>query len=49
MVPESHRSVEATMGTVMFIDVPSHRKDLREKFHPKNFPNWRFWKDDSEG
>jgi sarcosine oxidase/L-pipecolate oxidase len=30
------------MGTVMFIDIPSNRQDLREKFHPDNFPVWRF-------
>ncbi|KAJ5111990.1 hypothetical protein N7532_000035 [Penicillium argentinense] len=42
VIPEAHRSVEATMGTVMFIDVPEDRQDLRERFHPKNFPVWRF-------
>ncbi|KAJ6171845.1 hypothetical protein N7470_000912 [Penicillium chermesinum] len=42
VVPEAHRSVEATMGTLMFIDVPSNRQDLRERFHPDNFPIWRF-------
>lgn len=30
------------MGTVMFIDVPEHRQDLRQKFHPDNMPIWRF-------
>jgi sarcosine oxidase/L-pipecolate oxidase len=30
------------MGTVMFIDIPKDRKDLREKFHPDNIPVWRF-------
>ncbi|OGE50367.1 hypothetical protein PENARI_c017G11325 [Penicillium arizonense] len=42
VLPEAHRSVEATMGTVMFIDIPKDRKDLREKFHPDNIPVWRF-------
>ncbi|QKX63017.1 uncharacterized protein TRUGW13939_10185 [Talaromyces rugulosus] len=41
VLPEAHRSVEATMGTVMFVDIPKDRKDLREKFHPDNFPVWR--------
>ncbi|KAJ5369570.1 hypothetical protein N7509_014182 [Penicillium cosmopolitanum] len=42
IIPDAHRSVEATMGTVMFVDVPSDRQDLRTKFHPDNFPVWRF-------
>ncbi|OQD74928.1 hypothetical protein PENDEC_c009G00674 [Penicillium decumbens] len=42
VIPEAHRSVEATMGTVMFIDIPADRQDLRKKFHPDNFPVWRF-------
>ena len=49
VLPESHRSVEATMGTVMFVDIPSHRQDLRKKFHPDNFPIWRFIQGEGEG
>ncbi|CAG8021745.1 unnamed protein product [Penicillium salamii] len=49
VLPEAHRSVEATMGTVMFIDIPEDRKDLREKFHPDNFPVWRFIQGEGEG
>jgi sarcosine oxidase/L-pipecolate oxidase len=37
------------MGTVMFVDIPKDRKDLREKFHPYNFPVWRFIQGDGEG
>lgn len=49
VVPEAHRSVEATMGTLMFIDIPENRKDLREKFHPKNMPIWRFLRGEGDG
>ncbi|CAG8207395.1 unnamed protein product [Penicillium salamii] len=49
VLPEAQRSVEATMGTVMFIDIPEDRKDLREKFHPDNFPVWRFIQGEGEG
>lgn len=49
VVPEAHRSVEATMGTVMFVDIPEDRKDLREKFHPKNMPVWRFIQGEGDG
>ncbi|EOO03944.1 putative sarcosine oxidase protein [Phaeoacremonium minimum UCRPA7] len=38
VIPEAHKTVEATMGTVMFIDIPEERKDLRKKFHPDNMP-----------
>lgn len=48
MVPEAHRSVEATMGTVMFIDVPNDRQDLRKQFHPDNHPVWRFIEGEGE-
>ncbi|KAJ5569878.1 uncharacterized protein N7459_009308 [Penicillium hispanicum] len=48
VVPEAHRSVEATMGTVMFIDVPEDRPDLRKRFHPDNFPVWRFLEGEGE-
>lgn len=41
-LPEAHRTVEATAGTVMFIDVPPERHDLRAKFHPDNFPIRRY-------
>ncbi|KAL3476717.1 FAD dependent oxidoreductase [Aspergillus californicus] len=49
VVPEAHRSVEATMGTLMFVDVPEHRKDIREKFHPSNMPIWRFIQGEGDG
>ncbi|KAJ5102233.1 hypothetical protein NUU61_004455 [Penicillium alfredii] len=42
IVPEAHRTVEATAGTVMFIDIPRHRQDLWEKFHPDNYPVWSY-------
>lgn len=48
VVPEAHRSVEATMGTVMFIDIPSNKQDLRKRFHPDNFPIWRFIEGEGE-
>lgn len=48
-MPEAHRSVEATMGTLMFIDIPEDRKDIREKFHPKNMPIWRFLRGEGDG
>ncbi|KAK4498599.1 hypothetical protein PRZ48_011258 [Zasmidium cellare] len=34
--------MEAAGRTVMFVDVPKDRKDLRERFHPDNIPVWRF-------
>lgn len=37
------------MGTLMFIDVPEDRKDIREKFHPKNMPIWRFLRGEGDG
>ncbi|KAJ5758224.1 uncharacterized protein N7511_006918 [Penicillium nucicola] len=49
VLPEAHRSVEATMGTVMFIDIPEDRQDLREKFHPDVMPVWRFIQGEGEG
>lgn len=42
VIPEAHRAVETTGGTVMFIDVPKDRPDLWEKFHPDNFPVWSY-------
>ncbi|KAJ5178948.1 hypothetical protein N7492_002158 [Penicillium capsulatum] len=48
VIPEAHQSVEATMGTVMFIDVPEDRQDLRKRFHPDNFPVWRFIEGEGE-
>ncbi|KAL6364493.1 hypothetical protein LRP88_01894 [Fusarium phalaenopsidis] len=38
IIPEAHQTVEATAGTVMFIDIPKHRQDLWKKFHPDNYP-----------
>ncbi|KAL0943099.1 sarcosine oxidase [Colletotrichum truncatum] len=49
VIPEAHRSVEATMGTLMFVDIPPDRQDLRNRFHPNNFPVWRFIQGDSNG
>lgn len=49
VIPEAHRSVEATMGTLMFVDVPAERKDLRERFHPSKFPIWRFLQGEGDG
>lgn len=37
------------MGTVMFIDIPEDRQDLRTKFHPDNMPVWRFIQGEGEG
>ncbi|RJE25190.1 FAD dependent oxidoreductase [Aspergillus sclerotialis] len=42
VIPEAHRTVEATAGTVMFIDIPRHRQDLWKKFHPDNYPVWSY-------
>ncbi|KAK5050880.1 hypothetical protein LTR84_003439 [Exophiala bonariae] len=42
IIPEASSAVEATAGTVMFIDVPKQRKDLWDKFHPDNFPVWSY-------
>lgn len=48
IVPEAHRTVEATAGTVMFIDIPPHRQDLRAKFHPENYPVWSYRAEEGE-
>ncbi|KAL1846002.1 hypothetical protein Plec18170_009475 [Paecilomyces lecythidis] len=37
------------MGTLMFVDIPANRQDLRKKFHPDNFPVWRFIQGQGEG
>ncbi|KAH7379943.1 FAD dependent oxidoreductase [Cadophora sp. MPI-SDFR-AT-0126] len=42
VIPEAHRTVEATAGVVMFIDIPKERQDLRERFHPDNYPVWSY-------
>ncbi|KAJ5155578.1 hypothetical protein N7492_008381 [Penicillium capsulatum] len=42
LIPEASQTVEATAGTVMFIDIPKERKDLWEKFHPSNYPVWSY-------
>lgn len=49
VVPEAHRTVEATMGTVMFMDIPSDRQDLRNRFDSDNMPVWRFVEEDEKG
>ncbi|RSL78345.1 hypothetical protein CEP52_017639 [Fusarium oligoseptatum] len=40
LIPEAHRSIETTAGTVAFVDVPRDRLDLWAKFHPDNCPVW---------
>lgn len=42
VIPEAHRTVETTAGTLMFIDVPKTRKDIWDKFNSKNFPAWSY-------
>ncbi|KAI1619319.1 FAD dependent oxidoreductase [Exophiala viscosa] len=42
IIPEAHRAIEATAGTVMFVDIPKDRKDLWERFDSKNFPVWSY-------
>ncbi|KAH6974176.1 FAD dependent oxidoreductase [Ilyonectria sp. MPI-CAGE-AT-0026] len=42
IIPEASRSVEATAGTVMFIDIPKHRQDLWKRFHADNYPVWSY-------
>ncbi|KAF2165580.1 hypothetical protein M409DRAFT_66997 [Zasmidium cellare ATCC 36951] len=42
VLPEAHRTVEATTGSVMYIDVPADRRDIRQKFSPENFPVWHY-------
>lgn len=32
----------------MFIDIPEDRTDLREKFHPDNYPVWHYRRGDGE-
>ncbi|KAI5461693.1 FAD dependent oxidoreductase [Mariannaea sp. PMI_226] len=48
IIPEAHQTVEATAGTVMFIDIPKERQDLWEKFHPDNYPVWSYRKGDGD-
>ncbi|KAJ9611974.1 hypothetical protein H2200_003569 [Cladophialophora chaetospira] len=48
IVPEAHLTVEATAGTVMFMDIPKHRTDIWKKFHPDNFPVWSYRKGDGD-
>ncbi|KPM45240.1 hypothetical protein AK830_g1280 [Neonectria ditissima] len=42
VIPEASRTVEATAGTVMFVDLPKHRQDLWKRFHPDNYPVWSY-------
>ncbi|KAM0324311.1 hypothetical protein ACHAQA_008088 [Verticillium albo-atrum] len=42
ILPEAARTVETTAGSVMFMDIPKHRTDLWERFHPDNYPVWSF-------
>ncbi|KAM6510820.1 hypothetical protein FSOLCH5_011265 [Fusarium solani] len=48
IIPEAHQTVEATAGTVMFIDIPKHRQDLWKKFHPDNYPVWSYRRGEGE-
>ncbi|KAJ5362208.1 hypothetical protein N7541_003052 [Penicillium brevicompactum] len=48
VIPEAHQTVEATAGTVMFIDIPEERKDLWKKFSPENYPAWSYRKGDGD-
>lgn len=40
IVPEAHQAIETTAGTVLFVDIPEDRQDLRQQFHPDNWPVW---------
>lgn len=42
IVPEAHRTLETTGGTVLFMDIPKDRKDIWEKFDPQNYPAWAY-------
>ncbi|RVX67199.1 hypothetical protein B0A52_08633 [Exophiala mesophila] len=42
IIPEAHRTVETTAGTVVFIDIPEDRTDLQEKFDSRNYPAWAY-------
>ncbi|PVH84076.1 FAD/NAD(P)-binding domain-containing protein [Cadophora sp. DSE1049] len=42
VIPEARRTVEATAGVVMFIDIPKERQDVRRRFHPDNYPVWSY-------
>jgi hypothetical protein len=42
IIPDAHSTVEATAGTLMFIDIPKHRQDLWKRFHPDNYPVWSY-------
>ncbi|KAJ5157919.1 uncharacterized protein N7482_009019 [Penicillium canariense] len=48
IIPEAHRAVETTAGTVMFIDIPKERTDLWERFNVKNFPIWHYRSGDGD-
>lgn len=48
IIPEAHQTVEATAGTVMFIDIPRNRQDLWKRFHPDNYPVWSYRKGDGD-
>jgi len=32
----------------MFIDIPEDREDLRERFHPDNYPVWSYRRGESD-
>ncbi|RDL31799.1 Uncharacterized protein BP5553_09201 [Venustampulla echinocandica] len=42
IIPEAHNAVEATAGTVMFVDIPQDRQDLRRRFHADHYPVWSY-------
>ncbi|QKX54296.1 uncharacterized protein TRUGW13939_01381 [Talaromyces rugulosus] len=48
IIPEAHLTVEATAGTVMFIDIPKERQDLWKKFHSDNYPVWSYRRGEGE-
>ncbi|TPX13733.1 uncharacterized protein E0L32_005936 [Thyridium curvatum] len=48
IIPEAHLTVEATAGTVMFVDIPEYRQDLWERFHPDNYPVWSYRRGEGE-
>lgn len=48
IIPEAHNTVEATAGTVVFIDIPRNRQDLWKRFHPDNYPVWSYRKGEGD-
>ena len=52
IVPEVSSLLETTGGSLAFIDIPPHRKDLLKRFGPEEFCGWSLklekHEDDSE-